>query len=1051
MTLLMEVDLMGDYSRGVSVAFFIAFCLYNYFGVSILHNNVKSRMHRWFFLVCLALSLWSLCFSFAAIAPDVSSVFFWRRISALGWGSLYSVLLYFFLILTGKDVRLGGKWLHPLLFLPAAATIYAFSLSGKMAQALYAFERTPYGWINVAGGTVWDWLFNVYYVTFTLASIALLSYGMRQSDVENQKKLMRFILSSFVVAALVGTLTDLVANYYLSITLPQMAPVVILLPVSAICYSIKRYGFLNIPAFDENETILNSITRNRLYNYIALALIEGSLLNVLSGHFAENPDFRSIASTSIILAFFGLLVKSVTYLRVSDSIKDGIVLSLSVLIIPLITLRYVGFAGKTVWAFPFVLLIAFTVFNKRNMMVILGLMVLSTSLMVWAMAPTAVVKINPADHIARLGLMAMGFLLASHVNRIYLTKLRDNYEQLKLQKLIGEISSDFINVSSNTLDAKVNSMLEKCGTFFGVDRVYLFMYDNPGDRMNNTHEWCSEGTESRISLRQDIPAERVAWLMGRLSTDGSLHIPDLETTQDDDFLKWNEYASRGNKSLIILPVHLEGGVHRGFIGFDSVKAKKNWDAEHIDMLEISANMLSNALAKIDAEKEQTFLAYYDQLTRLPNRALFKDRARQAIHLAKRNERIIGVLFLDLDSFSNINDSLGHTVGDELVRIIAQKLSENLRKSDTVARFGGDNFLLLINNLMDVKDLSGVADKVMSLFSEPFIYSGQEFYINANAGAAVYPVDGEDVGTLVKNAEVAMFSAKETGVNRCEFCSPQMKENVKWVMKTTNRLYRALERKELVLHYQPQIDVLSGDIVGVEALLRWNHSEEGLLTAGAFVPLAEKTGLINHIGEWVIKTACEQNKCWQDRGLPPIRIAVNMSVSQFNDPKLAERVAAILMASGLKPEYLELELTENIVMKNPENVVETLRSIKRLGVSVAIDDFGIEYSSLSRLTLLPIDRMKMDIEFVRGIEGTLKERAIASNIITLAKSLGLSVIAEGVETQTQLAYLKQQGCDEVQGYYFHRPMPADEIQVLLSKQGRSKPEISNYWEVPEYEY
>ncbi len=1024
---------MGDYSRGISVAFFIAFCLYNYFGVSILHHDNKSRMNRWFFIICLALSLWSLGFSFAASAPDVASVLVWRRISALGWGSLYSILLYFFLILTGKDVKLGRKWLHPLLFIPAAVTVYVFSLSGEMVHALYAFERTPFGWINVAGGTAWDWVFNVYYATFTLASIALLWHGIRQSVVENQKRLMRFILSSFIAAALVGTITDLVANVYLSITLPQMAPIVILLPVSAISYSVKRYGFLSIPAVDESDSILDSSTRIRLYNYIAIAFIEGSLLNFLSRYFVESPDIQSIASTSIILALFGVLVYAVRYLPVSDSIKDGTILSLIVLLIPLITLRFVGLAGKTVWAFPFILLIAFTVFNRQNMMVILGVSVVSTYLLVWALAPVAVVEIRPADHMARLGLMAMGFVLAFYVNKIYLTRLRDNNEQLRLQKLIGGISADFINVSSTNLDIKVNSMLEKCGTFFGVDRVSLFLCDIKHNKVNNTHEWCSKGTESLMSVRQDIPMNRIACLMRRLSMNGPLHIPDLESTQDDDCLNWEEHANRGNKSLVVLPVYLKG-VAWGFIGFDSVKARKRWDAEHINMLGISANTLSNALMKIDAEKEQAFLAYYDQLTRLPNRTLFNDRTEQAIHLAKRNEKIIGVLVLNLDSFSNINDSLGHTVGDELIKIIAHKLSGNLRKSDTVARFGGDNFLLLINGLKDMKDLSVVAGKVMNLFSEPFIYNGQEFYIGADAGVAVYPVDGEDVGTLVKNAEVAMFSAKEKGMNRYEFCSPQMKDNVKRVLKMTNRLYRALERDELLLYYQPQIDISTGNIVGVEALLRWKHSEEGLLAAGVFIPLAEKTGQINQIGEWVIKTACAQNKYWQDIGLPPIRMAVNMSVGQFNDPKLASRVERILKASGLKPEYLELELTENIVMKNPDHVVETLHAIKKLGISVSIDDFGIEYSSLNRLKLLPIDRMKMDIQFVRGIEGTPKDRAIADNIISLAKSLGLSVIAEGVETEVQLEYLKRKGCDEVQGYYFYRPMPAHEIQALLSEQG-----------------
>ena len=319
---------------------------------------------------------------------------------------------------------------------------------------------------------------------------------------------------------------------------------------------------------------------------------------------------------------------------------------------------------------------------------------------------------------------------------------------------------------------------------------------------------------------------------------------------------------------------------------------------------------------------------------------------------------------------------------------------------------------------------------MEMFEYPFNVDGQELYMTGSAGVAVYPFDGADAETLTKNADIAMYMAKSRGKNQYALCTTDMKEEVKQNIKLSNYLYRVQERGELIIYYQPQIKLNTGKIIGLEALLRWNHPEMGMILPNTFIHLAEMNGTINSIGEWVLKTAIRQNKLWQDNGYPHLRMAVNLSVIQFNNPRFVNSVEHILQETGMKPEYLELEITESIATKEAGNIVDILNQLKQLGVSISIDDFGTEYSSLNRLKELPIDRIKIDMQFVQGIEGNEKDQAITKVIINLAKGLGLEVVAEGVETAPQLEFLNQRMCDEVQGYYYYKPMPAEEIEKLF---------------------
>ena len=438
-------------------------------------------------------------------------------------------------------------------------------------------------------------------------------------------------------------------------------------------------------------------------------------------------------------------------------------------------------------------------------------------------------------------------------------------------------------------------------------------------------------------------------------------------------------------------------------------------------------------ARKEAEERLRHMAHHDGLTQLPNRDLLHDRLGQMVAQAQRTGKIVALLFLDLDRFKSINDSLGHIVGDELLKAVAERLIGCVRDSDTVARWGGDEFTLILTNIGHPLDVAKIAQKILDALSKPFIL-GPELFITASIGITLYPSDGQDVDNLFRNADAAMYQAKEQGKNNYKFYTAEMNQAAIERLSMENRLRHALERKELSLHYQPQVDLTTGRIIGVEALARWQTEDQGWIPPSRFIPMAEETGLINQIGEWVLRAACEQNRAWQEAGLPTIRVVVNISGRQFKETQLMRTIQQVLMETDLSPQHLGIELTESVIMQNAEITISTLRDLTKLGIQISVDDFGTGYSSLSYLKRFPLHILKIDPSFVREITTNASDAAIATSIITLAHSLKLKVMAEGVETKSELLFLKSLGCDEMQGYYFSKPLPAEAMTRLL-KEGR----------------
>ncbi len=431
-----------------------------------------------------------------------------------------------------------------------------------------------------------------------------------------------------------------------------------------------------------------------------------------------------------------------------------------------------------------------------------------------------------------------------------------------------------------------------------------------------------------------------------------------------------------------------------------------------------------------AKAQLVHLAHHDVLTALPNRLLLQDRLGQAIELARRQGRQLAVMFMDLDQFKHINDSLGHAVGDQLLQSVAQRLVACVRQSDTVSRQGGDEFVLLLPCIEQAEDAALSAQKILVAIELPHRIGQHDLHISVSIGISIYPDDGQDAETLIKNADSAMYHAKESGRNTFEFFEQEMNARAVQRQSTEASLRRALERQEFVLHYQPKIDLQSGTIVGVEALIRWQHPQRGLLLPEQFVTIAEECGLILPIGRWVLREACHQAQAWLLAGLPPITVAVNTSAFEFRAKDFLENIRATLEDECLEPHYLELELTESALMRDVESTDSVLCALAELGVKLAIDDFGTGYSSLSYLHKFPIDALKIDQSFVNDMTRNPDDAAIVCAVISMAKSLRLRVIAEGVETAEQVAFLQARQCEEGQGYHFGRPVAAEALASLL---------------------
>ncbi|AFY31155.1 EAL domain-containing protein [Calothrix sp. PCC 7507] len=581
----------------------------------------------------------------------------------------------------------------------------------------------------------------------------------------------------------------------------------------------------------------------------------------------------------------------------------------------------------------------------------------------------------------------------------------------------------------------IEKVLAVLGEAAQADRAYLFRnhsHPTTGEMaVSLRFEWTRSGLETSRDHWQNQPYQSSGLVRWYSTLSNGKSIKGI--TREFPLTEQKILSRDSVQSLFLVPLRLREKFW-GYLGLADCAKERNWSKHEESTLLTMAASISGARQRQQVEEKIRYQALHDLLTGLPNRLLFNELLAKALPNAVRSHESLAVMFLDLDRFKVINDTLGHTLGDKLLLCVSQRLKDCLRGGDTIARWGGDEFTILLPQVNDVDEVTQVAQRILQAFEKPFDLEEHELYISASLGISLLNDNSADAETLIKHADAALYYAKDAGRNNYQFYTTSLSNKNPEQLTLEKNLRYALERKELKVYYQPKVNIITGKITGMEALLRWHHPEMGLVAPSVFVPLAEANGSIVSIGEWVLRTACSQNKAWQDAGLPPISIAVNLSLKQFRQPDLMETLSKILQETGLDPNFLELEITESTAIEDLEFTTNLLQNLRQMGIHLSIDDFGTGHSSLSRLQMLPLHHLKIDKSFVQELTTNSKVAHIVKAIVVLGQSLGLKLTAEGVEKPEELEFLKSINCEDVQGFLFYRPLSAqDATEALHDKQ------------------
>lgn len=969
-----------------SFVFYLVFIVYIMFGIYIYNINKKSALNLTFLGVCISMAIWSFSFAIIRLVESYETALIVKRFGAMGWGTMYSFLLHFSMVLTEKKKYLKKKWFYAVIYTPAIINIYVFGLSSA-AYKHHGLVFMNGDWIGIPADRIWDNYFNVYYLVFSVTAIWVIWRWGKHVQEAVKRAQAKLIVRTVIIALLIGSFTDKILKRYYDESTLQIAPAIALISIAAIFFSIKKHGFMKtakVKDVAEEGRILSEAKRVKLFYYIGGVFVLGSILNWINILFFWR-DKTSLLTFSIVLLVLGVILLVLPGTEIKELYQENIMIAIVSMSIPATAFRFAGAdVGNTSWPISLMLLGISTILNKRTMFWSVSIVTMATLLVSFYIATYAYVDLGPAEHLSRITIFGIGIVLSYYLNNIYIRRLEDSNEQKKVQKIISEISADFAMAEAENWDLKLDTMLETLGKYFNSDRTCLAI--------------DSESQEESLFIKRWVKSEQSS-------------CPEEYSYKIEAPIK-----SKGRKT--------------GQLSIEFLKEKINLKEYQKDMVSILANLMGNTAAKIESERDTAYMAYYDPLTSLPNRRLFKKHLEKITSESAANADITGVILIDLDSFKYVNDTIGHEGGDKLLKYVSRKLEGVVRKGDMVSRFGGDEFTIALSKVRDLEHLAQIADRIVSEVKKPIVIEGHEFFVTASAGIALYPGDGLDAETLIKNSDLAMYESKKTGKNRWTLCSPQLKGQMEELTELTNSLHRVVERDELILHYQPQVCIESEKIVGMEALIRWNHPEKGLIPPSMFIPIAEQSDLIKEIGTWVMKEAFSQSKKWQDQGIEPMRIAINLSIKQLYSKDFSKIIKKELMESGLDPKYVEVEVTESIASIEGDKLDKVLKDIKDMGISISIDDFGMEYSSFKRLKQMPIDRVKIDKYFIDGISRSQKDEAIIRGMVYLTNALDLKIIAEGVEERHQLEFLRKTLCDEIQGYYYYKPMPADEMEKIL---------------------
>lgn len=1030
------------YSYALSIVFYVCYFIYMGVGTYATDTNIKSRINRLFVFMMASLGLWAFAFSImnSASTPEMGA--FWGCISVFGWGVIYSILLHFVLILTKVNIP-TSKWvMHSIMYAPAVINIILFAPFGILAEKQYRLVESDFGWVNVIPmnpGRIWLML---YYFSFAIASIALLFRWWIKLDRDDPQKPLagRFILSVLFPFVL-GVITDALPDMLGTNSFPQLVIIFMMVPVAVLSPTLRKTGLLleakQEVAIDAETGQHTDADRLRLFKTVASLFTMGSGVSFFIGYFVMERPLPEEHLLAAVILLLGLFIRTIPLITKRHSIQNTMLLMVGIISYVFLMKRNADMGAATIWSVYIVFFIFTIILDSRIHLYIFSGIVIASQIILAIFYPTVIIKVDVNQYMMRVALIFFALFAVYRAASEYGLKLDAHKRFIKEQKVIEAISTNFISITGDNAKEKVDQMLEMAAGILEFDYAYLIGFNDERETAHVFSIYAKDPDNPLLPYRAGTNVSFASIPMAAvLTTRGTPLICEAVTsTPLDECAETRNYImSRELSSFFAYPLQIEGRPIEGMLVFEySEQISRSLRENRSQFLNILVNMLDDARKKTLYEEMLYNFAYFDESTKLANRHMMLKRLEENLHERKESQKL-AILNIEFDNLRMIKDTFGQVAVEQVMAKAAKIIENLLYKSHDIARTSEGEFVVVLNDIESRKEVEDCVQRLLDAFSHPISTSDTgtgRLFVLLSIGISMYPENGKDASTLLRNADLAAFEALNSNEDFV-FYTERMGSNIEENTVYTNRLFESLQNKDFFLEFQPQINCESGKVAGVEALLRWTSDGSNRVPPLRFIPILEQTGLIYDVGLWVLDESLKEHNRLIEKGFAPLRVSANLSVVQFEEEEFISAVAKIIKERGVDPKYIELEITESLFSKDPEDVLRKLYQLKELGVSISIDDFGKGYSSLNRLKVVPFNRIKIDKELVDFIEVEKNYAPLTRMIISLAENFKASVTAEGMETKEQAEFLKSINCDEIQGYYFSKPLPPPALEEFLKK-------------------
>ena len=1028
------------YDFALSIIYYICGCFYAFLCAYTVVANAKSKINRLFLVLTSSMAIWSFSYSLSNSASTAEVSAFWRSFSVFGWGVFYSILLHFVLILTKTESRLNKRIMHSMIYLPALINIILFAPLGLVAEQQYEMVQTDFGWVNTIPLDIWGIWFIVYYSVFLLASLILLVRWWKNIEPHTPlKRQATYFLISILVPLILGVATETLPDILGESSLPQLTIIFLMIPMTTLYTASRKFGLLLkrkrlTPVLRGADKLLDD-GRLRLFETVTAIFVIGSTLSFLIGYFCLKRPLENELLYAAALLLIGIFIRFLPFITSNHAIQNTIFLIINTLSLFYMMRVNADTGALTIWA-VYILFFLYTVVLNSDIHAILFLAaILIIQVVLGIIYPEVSVTVDWNQYILRISLIVLTFIAVRYLTNEYASKIEGYKQFAREQEVLERISSSFISVNIENAKEKTDEMLEMSADILGFNHAYIIKFDDDYEDATILNTCVKNVKSASFPFYPGMKVKTATLPMAQslITKDATVTYGDYANLAADEADKQDDFfLTRGINSFFALPIE----VNKKVIGMIIIEyydlSDISYSESRLYFLKMMANILGDAKQKTLYESMLYDYAYFDEITKLANANMLIKRLEQTIQDRQGSDKI-AVLDIELENLRMINDTFGHNVGEQIMAGSAVILENLLGGCCDISRAGEGEFVVVLPDVEDIEQIEDCAHRLLNAFSNPVSTSiGIEaLFVVIRIGISVYPDDGRDALTLLKNANLAGYEARSSG-EPIVFYTEQLESHIAENTLFTNKLFKSLENEEFFLEFQPQVSCITEKTVGIEALLRWTSDGNRRVPPDRFIPILEQTGLIYDVGLWVLEQALQEHKRLIAHGFPPLRVSVNLSVVQFEGEDFISDVAKIIEDSGVDPKYLELEITESLFSKDPEDVLKKLYELKELGVSIAIDDFGKGYSSLNRLKVVPFDRIKIDKEIIDYIDLDRKVAPITGIIILLARTFKAEITAEGIETKEQAEFLKSLDCDEIQGYYYSRPLSTEALEEFLKE-------------------